>query len=255
MISIDRTLCVSCGRCIESCPMGIFRRDGDGRAEVGKEKRCMRCMHCSAACPVRAVHFEGLTVEETYPAPTEDEVARLIEGRRSIRRYRAEPPKRALIEAALEHAAFAPSAKNRRASRWTVLYGKACTDRAAELALAYAEESKKAPELAFMARAGKNLITCGAPCVILCHAPGEMGVLDGAIAMATLELLLVRAGLGTCWGGYLSRITDEAPALRAWLGLPEGDRVCCALMVGYPDGDHYPNLPCRAAAETHWIEE
>lgn len=253
MISIDRALCINCGRCVESCPMGVFRRGEDERTEVGNEKRCLNCMHCTAACPVRAVRFEGLTEEETYPAPGGDEVVRLIQSRRSIRRYKAEPPARELIQSALETAAFAPNAKNRRLCAWTVLYGKAQTDRAVELVLDWARESRKAPELALSVKAGKNPITCGAPCVVLCHGPRELGALDGAIAMTTLELLLVRAGLGTCWAGYLTRIADEAPALREWLGIPEGDQICCALMVGYPDGDRYPNIPRRTCTETRWI--
>ncbi len=255
MISIDKTLCVNCGRCVESCPAGIFRWDGDGAAEVGNERGCIRCMHCAAACPVRAVRFEGLTAEETYPAPAEDEFVRLIQTRRSIRRYKAQPPERAVLEAALEHAAFAPSAKNRQPCQWTVIYGKANTDRAAELALEYVEESGTDPGLAARVRAGGNPITCGAPCIILCHAPEEYGDLDGAIATTTLELLLVRAGLGTCWAGYFGRFADASPALRSWLGIPDGNRVCCALMVGCPDGDNYPNLPFRPKADTHWVEE
>lgn len=255
MISIDKTLCINCGCCVESCPMGIFHRGEDGSAEVGNEKRCLHCMHCTAACPVRAVRFEGLAAEETYPTLGGDEVVRLIQSRRSIRRYKIEPPARELIQAALDTTAFAPNAKNRRLCRWTVLYGKAQTDRAVELALDWAQESRKAPELALSVRAGKNPITCGAPCVILCHGPRELGVLDGAIAMTTLEFLLVHAGLGTCWAGYLTRIADEAPTLREWLGIPEGDQVCCALMVGYPDGDRYPNVPYRACAPTRWVEK
>ena len=60
MISIERDLCINCGRCAESCPLGIFRRNEAGMAEVGPQKRCIQCMHCTAACPRQAVRFEGV---------------------------------------------------------------------------------------------------------------------------------------------------------------------------------------------------
>lgn len=255
MISIDRTLCIGCARCVAACPMGIFRQGEDGGVEVGREKRCIRCGHCSAACPCRAVRFEDLTTRQTYPAPREDDLARLVEGRRSIRRFRPEPPAKELLEDAMSAASFAPSAKNRRVARWTVLYGKERADRAARLALDWAVETHVDPALTAMARGGVNLVTCGAPCVLVCHAlRAAEAVTDGAIAMTTLELLLVKAGLGTCWAGYFARISDVAPALRAWMGLPEEDEVLCALMAGYPDGDTYPNLPPRTDMKINWID-
>lgn len=254
MISIDKELCINCGRCVESCPMGIFCKNREGIVEVGREKRCLRCMHCSAACPRKAVEFEGISRAELYPVPAEDEVFHLIQARRSIRHFKPEPPARELIQSALDGAAFAPSAKNQRLVRWTVLYGKERTDAAAKLALDWAVETKADPALVAMARSGLNLVTCGAPCVLVCHAPREAhAVLDGAIAMTTLELLLSREGMGTCWAGYFARISEKAQSLREWLGLPEGDEVLCALMAGYPDGDSYPNLPLRVAAETNWV--
>lgn len=254
MISIAQDLCVKCGRCVAACPCGVFRQGEDGPA-VGKEKRCIRCMHCAAACPAKAVVFEGLNTDQLHPVPAQDEVLGLIESRRSIRRYKSAPPDRAVIETALAGAAFAPSAKNQRVCRWTVVYGKARADHAVELALDWVRESGSAPALLAMARAGANLITCGAPCLILCHGPREAGAhIDAGIATTTLELLLSRAGLGTCWAGYLTRLADAAPELRAWLGLPEGNEVYCALMTGYSDGDDYPNLPRREPVQTNWVD-
>lgn len=253
MISIDKELCINCGRCTESCPMGIFRYNETGMTETGPQKRCIRCMHCTAACPKRAVQFDGVNTEELYPEPARDELVHLIQGRRSVRRFKPEAPAREIIQTALEAAAYAPSAKNQRVCRWTVLYGKENTDKAAEMALQWARENRPDPALVAMARGGLNLITCGAPCVVVCHASRKAdAVLDGAIAMTTLELLLARAGLGSCWAGYFARLSETAHELKAFLGLPEEDEVLCALMAGYPDGDYYPNLPCRTAAKINW---
>ena len=253
MISIDKSLCVNCGRCMESCPMGIFRKNEAGIAEAGPQKRCIKCMHCSAACPTRAVRFEGIGAETLYPKPVEDELVRLIEARRSIRHFKPEAPAKEILQAALEAAAYAPSAKNRRVCRWTVLYGKERADEAAQLGLRWAVETKADPALVAMSRGGMNMVTCGAPCVFICHAPRQAdAVIDGSIAMTTLELLLVRAGLGTCWAGYFARLSEAAPTLRAFLELPEEDEVLCALMAGCPGGDYYPNLPRRIVEKINW---
>lgn len=235
--------------------MGIFRRNETGITEAGPQKRCIQCMHCTSACPKQAVRFEGVSTEALYPEPAQDELVRLIQARRSIRRFKPEAPTREVIQSALEAAAYAPSAKNQRVCRWTVLYGKERTEKAAELGLQWALENRVDPALVAMARGGLNLVTCGAPCVVVCHAPRKADAeTDGAIAVTTLELLLTRAGLGTCWAGYFAHLSEAAPELRAFLGLPEEDEVLCALMAGYSDGDHYPNLPHRTAAQTNWID-
>ena len=255
MFSIDRSACISCGRCARACPVGIFRVDETGAPQVGREKRCLRCMHCAAACPVRAVRAEG--VGELYPAPASGGLAALIQARRAIRHVAPQPPDRALLERCIQAAAWAPSAKNARAHRFVVLYGREQADRAGALALEYARAHRLAPELILSARAGRNLVTCGAPCAVLCCAreDGDRGALDSAIALSTLELLLVEAGLGTCWGGYLARLASLAPALREWLGLEEGWQVYCTLMVGASEGEDYPNVPPREPVETRWIPE
>lgn len=255
MFTIDQNLCVNCGRCAAACPMGIFRVGEGGTVEVGAQKRCIRCFHCSAACPTKAVNCASRSGEALYPRWEGSALENLVAGRRSVRRFQESPPSRALLQRAFDAAAYAPSAKNRRICRWSVLYGKDRTDAAAALALKWAVEHRVDPALTAMARSGKNLVTCGAPCVVVCHAPAEAAaMLDGAIAMTTLELLLCEAGLGTCWAGYFARLAQAAPPLRAYLALPEGDEVLCALMVGNRDEGGYPNLPPRESAQLNWID-
>jgi nitroreductase len=107
-----------------------------------------------------------------------------------------------------------------------------------------------------MAERGANLITCGAPCLIFCHSPEDYAncVLDPAIAMETVELLLANRGLSTCWAGILLRLSNQVPAICETLQLPEGNKVRCALMVGYADGENYPNIPYRPKAQPMWLE-
>ena len=48
-MELDREKCISCGKCVEVCPMGIDIRDSLNSAE------CIRCGRCTAGCPGDAI--------------------------------------------------------------------------------------------------------------------------------------------------------------------------------------------------------
>lgn len=256
MVSIDHSLCINCKTCLRLCPMGVFTA-GEATPEIHPGRRCIQCMHCAGACPKKAIRFDGLSPEETYPAPAGTALEQLIKGRRSIRNYADTLPPQSLIQKALDTAAYAPSGKNQRAYRYTVLWGKnkvaALRDRCLQLCEAYGE----APELPKLMRRGTDLLTCGAPCMIVAWSPDDClnPVLDAAVVMTQLELLLVQEGLGTCWGGYLRQVSDRFPEIRRMLEIPENCHVRCALMVGYPKKEKYINPVWRPQADAIWLKE
>lgn len=55
-ITIDRTLCVSCGACVTACPQHAIFLD-KGRARVEEEK-CSCCKLCIYKCYVLAIHAD-----------------------------------------------------------------------------------------------------------------------------------------------------------------------------------------------------
>ena len=255
-VSFDLTRCTGCGSCARCCPMSVIRLD-EGRPAVVAGHRCIDCMHCVAACPVRAVKYEPVDSETLYRQTPEDAVERLLLSRRSVRSFRADPPSEAMIQRALDAAAYAPSGKNEHANRWTVLMGLDEVRCTARQAIEWCRGNGEAPELVKLYDKGVDLLTCGAPCIIVGWAPLDAlnPCVDTVIALATAELMLVRQGLGTCWGGYLRQISDASPELRARLCVPEGARVQCALMVGWPQREHYPNIPWKPPASIQWLGE
>ena len=249
-ITFDLERCVRCGACVKTCAMGHLRMTDDGPA--ARRGLCIGCLQCAAACPRQAVLCGGAPA--IIPAP-EDPLERIVVSRRSVRRFLPEPPERELIVWALQRAGYAPSGKNRHDNRWTVVYGRDRAEAVRAQALRFCEETGAAPELLRFAEKGLDLITCGAPVILIGWSPDDClnPCVDAAIAMETAELLLVSRGLGTCWGGYLREITNHSPALRAMLGIPDGCSMQCCLMVGRPDGAAFPNVPVRPEPDVFWV--
>lgn len=64
---VDSSRCVSCLRCVRSCPRKNIRLE-DGKIMFGKD--CLLCMRCAFHCPTDAIHmglFERWKVNGEYP--------------------------------------------------------------------------------------------------------------------------------------------------------------------------------------------
>ena len=249
-IRIERERCVGCGQCARSCGTGFLRMGADG-PETGGRIRCIGCGHCVAACPRQAVRLDG---KGPVSAP-ESAWERTAMLRRSVRKYKQECPPLALIERALNLAAWAPSGKNRHVNRWSVVYGRDRCRAVEETALAYCRRTGDSPELLALEERGIHLLTGGAPVVIIGWSPDNAlnPCVDTVLALYTAELLLEEQGLGCCWGGYLRQITGRCPELKELLGIPEGCSLQCCMMTGYPDRESYPNIPPRPKAEVYMV--
>ena len=250
-ISFDAERCVRCGKCVKTCAMGRLRMTDDGPAAIGRGA-CMGCLQCAAVCPRQAVLADGRSAVADRP---DDPVEALIMSRRSVRRFRADAPEKALIEWALQRAGYAPSGKNRHDNRWSVVYGRERAEMIRERALRYCRETGDCPELVRFAEKGLDLLTCGAPVILIAWSPDDClnPCVDAVIAMETAELLLVSRGVGTCWGGYLRHIAGSCPELRAALGIPEGCSMQACLMAGWPEDPAFANIPTRPQPDIFWV--
>lgn len=254
MFTIDKNRCVNCGACVSTCPMAIFHRDKEGHIAV-RDGKCLDCFHCTAICPTGAVTHDEWGAASLPVSPTDNSMAAKFRRRRSIRHFKTETPSRETIQKALDGAAYAPSAKNARPYGWTVVLGREKVDDMYRTVLEWAKDQPDFRHLIWVDRRGGNPVTCGAPCLVLVHAPDGSTYpdTDSVIAMTLAEQLLNDDGLGTCWGGYFHRASQQCEALQAKLNIPEGHRVYGVLMVGYPD-ERFPRDPVRPAAWVNWVE-
>lgn len=60
-VTVDHERCMLCGRCVENCSYGAFRKDGD-RIRV-ESRRCTACHRCIAMCPRDAISLEEHPVD------------------------------------------------------------------------------------------------------------------------------------------------------------------------------------------------
>jgi len=175
-----------------------------------------------------------------------------IRRRRSIKRFRPDPPDRALIEKLIEAATWAPNHRQNEPWFFHVIAGEGRERLVREMA------SGGTPESAERARyLGEKLLS--APVLI------AVSVADDAVkkpvddeenyaaVIAAIENLMLAAtaeGLGTI---LRTGKTIHDPALKRFLGIPEERRVAGIVYLGYP-GENREAARRPLAERVRWIE-
>ena len=248
-LRIDRTRCIACGLCINTCPNNVLAINND-IVEIRFNQSCMECLHCAAVCPQKAIAEEG--VDLYSPAP-EDWLETLIVTRRAVREFKPDPPEKEVIEHALRVAAWAPAGKNRKSNGWIVLHGK---DQVETLLGIIQDWASVTPEFEVLKKTpGKrDLITCNATCALIGYnlTDAVNAETDTVIATTTAELLLTHQGIGTCWGGYLRWALGACDAARNLLKVPVGHSIYTVLLAGIPIEKNYINIPYRKEPDIGW---
>lgn len=178
------------------------------------------------------------------------ELHEAIRRRAMVRSFSSEPVEPAAVDRLLTAALRSPTAGNTGGTAWVVLEGldqtavyfDATTDeewrtlyqgwsdglaRAPVVLLAYASANAYVARYAEVDKAGAGLGDSPAAWPV----PYWIG--DAAFGVMTVLLGAVDAGLGAC---ILGAFRGEA-ALAAELGVPDGWRLFCAVLLGHPD-DH-----------------
>jgi nitroreductase/NAD-dependent dihydropyrimidine dehydrogenase PreA subunit len=267
---VDPARCKRDGVCVAECPTRIIELtpgDGTPRVPPEAEEFCRRCGHCVAVCQSGAITFDGRRPEELPPVRpgwqlTPEQVAHLLRARRSIRTYAARPVEREVLTKLLDIARHAPSASNRQAVQWLVIYDSALVRHLAGLAIEWMRAGLPSQPPAAQRNAqrfiagwdsGLDMVCRGAPHLLIAGAPADYpwATVDSAIALTYLELAAPSFGLGTCWAGILTNAARQWTPLQDALALPEGIPFCGAVMIGYPRY-RYSRLPLRNEARVMW---
>lgn len=264
-LAFDKFRCARCGQCSGACPIHLIQQESLNHYPVAvadADERCINCNHCVSVCPVQAVSLAELTGVDCQPieremVPRFDNVATLIQTRRSIRRYAETPVENVVIEQLLSIARWAPSAKNGLPVQWIVVNDRSKVKELEKLTIDWFGTLKGMGSMVEAWKAGQDPIFRGAPCVIAAYTTQSAiwPVIDATIAVETLDLCIAARRLGSCWAGYFIQAAQKDAAIKNWLGLTAEETLQGALMVGHIGDENYQRIPPRPMPPIRWIGE
>jgi nitroreductase len=218
----------------------------------GKEENCLKCQHCLAVCPEGAISIWGKQPENSIPGnsqvPKSDELANLMQTRRSIRKFTKDEIDTDLIHHLIAMASYAPTAKNENSVQFTVVDNRKEMSKLRELAynqIKKASQENRIPEAHLYLNNFQNVwetkqidvIFRDAPHLLIASAPknGTFPVIDCGIAMTYFDLLANSNGIGTLWDGFAKYVfEDVAPELKKEMGIPENHVISTVIVFGKP---------------------
>jgi nitroreductase len=195
------------------------------------------------------------------------EIYRLIENRKSIRKYKKDEVSKEVLERVLNAGMHAPSGKNRQNWRFFVIQGKKRDEylklsQKSWLGIKDILEKRLKPSLYQFTE--RFFFTLGdAPVIIFCYSVNDQEeryhTSIGSVYMAVENMIIAAGaeGLGTCPMGAPLEIKDDVDR---FLGIekfqkeePAGEmELLCGLVLGWPDHNP-PKAPRQTERRVHWI--
>lgn len=155
----------------------------------------------------------------------------LLKKRASVRQYQARPVEREKLEAIIDTARLAPTARNEQPWEFVVV----------------TDEGKKA-EIASLTDYGRFIAKAGACVAVFCRET-KYYLEDGSAATTYILLAATELGLGACWiAGDKKGYTED---IRKALGVPSEYKLVSLVALGYP-GEHQPKPKRELNTVLHW---
>ncbi|MBQ9048411.1 MAG: nitroreductase family protein [Solobacterium sp.] len=148
----------------------------------------------------------------------DNEQLAFLRKRRSIRKYKPEQITDEQLQALLDTAVLAATAKRQEPWYFLVIQKPEILERLQDMT-------------------GLGRPYFGAPTLIVgfARADAEAPVVDTTLAMSNIMNAAVAVGLGTCWMNNTYYLFRSHPELSEEFGVPKGYTVVGALIVGVPD--------------------
>jgi len=280
---IDAERCDLCGRCVATCPERALSIESE---RLVFEPPCVGCGHCEAVCPKEAIALGAGPLEPApkLPEGATEQIDLCIRTRRSVRKYKPAPVEREIMEELLELAVRAPNSANDQVWEFAVVQDpetlRLLRDRISgyyKSRLGLMRHRRLArllmrlmghcpdlvdnphirnciPKLVEFHESGEDMLTVGAPALIIGHAPPSAtnGRADCIYAMATLMLAAHARGIGTCALGWVQDALAHDRRARDVVRIAPGRLVHTTIAIGYPD-EEFLRIPSRKPPIVHWL--
>jgi len=271
LFTIDDKKCKRDGICVAECPVKIIEmKDATSMPTPTPDaaQRCVKCGHCVAVCPHGALTHTMLKTGEFPPLKKEfalspEQAEHFLRSRRSIRTYQDKPIEREKLQRLIEIARYAPTGSNGQLVSWVAINSRSEVEKLARMVADLMREMVKAQNpfaisyrldqtVAAMDK-GIDLISRGAPALVVAYGPKEYGLaqVDCTSALAYLDLAAPTLGLGSCWAGFFMLAYLHWPPLQKALAIPEGHAAQGIMMVGYPKYKYHRLVP-RNPPKIEW---
>lgn len=272
MIKVDVEKCIGCGLCIKDCfPDDIAIVNGKARA---KNVTCIKCGHCIAVCPQKALSIDDYNMEEVKEYSKEaftvdaDQLLNFIKFRRSIRQFKNKEVETEKICKIIEAGRFTQTGSNMQDVSYIVVRKglhelKALTyeslkNKAAEMLANLTPETmrfKRYAEMwiemhkAYQANPADNdKLFFNAPTIIVATAHSQV---NGALASSNMELMTNALGLGTFFSGFFVIAAQDNKEIMDFLGIANGKQIVTCMVIGYPNVKYLRTVP-RKEADICW---
>ena len=268
-LSVDMERCTLCGVCVKNCAVEVLQIEDKAVQQIDAGFGCVACGHCMMVCPEGCITVSGrnLSAADLQPLPQQEARAdaeslkALLIARRSVRRFSDQPVEPELLEQVIAMASTAPMG----IPPWDV---GVVTINGFEEVRGLAEEVVEGyrgmltlfrPGALKMMRPfmgqmryeqfsgfivplahkyvdaweeGRDTVFWGAPAVLIFHYSAYAGEPDAVIACTYAMLAAESLGLGNCVIGGAPPIVQRNKALCAKLGIPPGNKLALALVLG-----------------------
>lgn len=271
LFTVDEKKCKRDGICVAECPMQIIEmKDAKSLPTPSADaaQRCIKCGHCVAVCPHGAFTHAMINAGDFPPMKKEfalspEQAEHFLRSRRAVRTYQDKSIQREKLQKLIEIARYAPTGSNSQMVSWLAINSRPEVARLAGLVADMMRELVKAKNpFAISYRLdrivtawenGIDLISRGAPALVVAHGPREYGLshIDCTSALAYLDLAAPTLGLGTCWAGFIMLAYLQWPPLQQALKIPEGQVAQGIMMVGYPRYKYHRLVP-RNQPKIEW---
>lgn len=227
-LTINNNTCTKCSRCVAVCTARILTQDSP-KSDIGivNLETCIDCGQCVAICPTNSVVHSSYPKEKLHDIhkellPTPEALLELMRKRRSNRTFSKKEVPTEYLEKILEAASLAPTARNGRPLKFTLItnqdilnrISKTCIDVCEILVskLANGDEMQKQRAALFQNlinrfNSGYEIILRYAKALILIHADEESASADANLAYQNASLMAESFDVAHFYTGYIRLIS------------------------------------------------